>query len=105
MASMSRGFSILLTKANAKEPIEMIKTQPEHREHELGTPRNAPEQRNGCFAAGEADPAQYPEDLEVGRFSSGQDESEPIERGSFALGQETEPKAVDPDEGFAERDR
>jgi hypothetical protein len=104
MASMSRSFSIQLPKANAKEAIEMIKTQPQHREHEPETPRNAPEQRNGCFAAGEADTAKYPEDLKVGRFSSGQDESELIDRGSFAQGQETEPKAVDPDEGFAERD-
>jgi hypothetical protein len=73
--------------------------------HDLETPPNAPEQRNAGFAAGEADPAKYPEDLEIGRFSSGQDESEPIERGSFAEGQETEPKAIDPDEGFAERAR
>lgn len=83
----------------------MMKTKPEQGTYDVEPPRNAPEQRNGCFAAGEADTAKYPEDLEVGRFSSGQDESEPIERGSFAQGQETEPKAVDPDEGFAERDR
>jgi hypothetical protein len=50
-------------------------------------------------------PGKYPQDLEVGRFSTGQDESEPIERGSFAEGQETEPKAIDPDVGFAERAR
>jgi hypothetical protein len=83
----------------------MSKTQTEHREHELQTPRNAPEQRNGGFAAGEADPVKYPEDLKIGRFCSGQDESEPIERGSFAAGQETEPKAIDPDEGFSETER
>ena len=69
------------------------------------TPPNAPEQPNAGFAAGEADPATYPGDREVGRFSTGQDESEPIDRGCFAEGQEHEPKAVDPDEGFGERER
>jgi hypothetical protein len=69
------------------------------------TPPNAPEQRNAGFAVGEADPVKYPEELEVGRFSTGQDESEPIDRCSFAEGQATEPKAIDPDEGFAESDR
>jgi hypothetical protein len=96
-----------------KEAIEMIETQQEHRnerhmssgERQTATPPNAPEQRNACFAEGEADRAKYPEDLEVGRFSTGQDESKSIERGSFAEGQETEPKAIDPDEGFAERQR
>jgi hypothetical protein len=91
----------------------MIKTQQFHRrsskrfmsENDPGTPPNAPEQPNAGFAAGEADPAKYPEDLEIGRFSTGQDKSEPTERGSFAEGQETEPKAIDPDEGFAERAR
>jgi hypothetical protein len=83
----------------------MSNTQQQHREHELETPRNAPEQRNVCFAAGEADPVKYPADLEIGRFSSGQDESEPIERGSFAQGQENEPKVIDPDEGFSETER
>jgi hypothetical protein len=85
------------------EPIEMIEPRQEHRTDQATTPPNAPEQSNGCFAAGEADPAKYPEDLAIGRFSTGQDESEPIERGCFAEGQETEPKAVDPNEGFAER--
>jgi hypothetical protein len=83
----------------------MIETQQEYREYQPETPRNAPEQRNAGFAEGEADPAKYPEDLEIGRFSSGRDASEPIERGCFAEGQETEPKAIDPDEGFAESDR
>ena len=83
----------------------MSKTQQRHREHELQTPRNAPEQRNGSFAAGEADLVKYPEDLTIGRFGTGQDESEPIERGCFAEGQETEPKAIDPDEGFSETER
>jgi hypothetical protein len=91
----------------------MIKTQQFHRrsrkrfmsKHDLETPPNAPEQRNVSFAQGEADPAKYPEDLEIGRFSTGQDESEPTARGSFAAGQATEPKAIDPDEGFAETDR
>jgi hypothetical protein len=90
---------------SAKGANEMNTTRQDHREHKTETPRNSPEQRNGCFAAGEADPAKYPQDLEVGRFSTGQDESEPIERGSFGDGQETNPKATDPDEGFAEHDR
>jgi hypothetical protein len=92
---------------------DMIETQQEHRnephagdrEGQGTIPPNAPEQRNAGFAAGEADPAKYPEDLEIGRFSTGQDQSEPIERGCFAEGQETEPKAIDPNEGFAERSR
>jgi hypothetical protein len=96
-----------------KEPIEMIETRQEHRnerpagydQDQAATPPNAPEQRNAGFAAGEADPAKYPADLEIGRFSTGQDESEAIERGCFAEGQETEPKAIDPNEGFAERQR
>jgi hypothetical protein len=96
-----------------KEPIETIETRQEHRsERHAGygrdqatTPPNAPEQRHAGFAAGEADTAKYPEDLEIGRFSTGQDESEPIGRGCFAEGQESEPKTVDPDEGFAERQR
>jgi hypothetical protein len=91
----------------------MITKQHEHHnqpaqvvsEHESETPPNAPEQRNAGFAQGEADPVQYPQDLEIGRFSTGEDESEPIERGTFAEGQETEPKAIDPDEGFAEGTR
>ena len=83
----------------------MTTTQQEHRDQKPERPRNAPEQQNGCFAAGEADPAKYPEDREIGRFSSGQDESEPIGRGSFAQGQQTGPKLTDPDEGFAETDR
>lgn len=91
----------------------MITTPQEHRntphavygQDQATTPPNGPEQRKGGFAAGEANPAKYPGDLEIGRFSTGQDESEPIERGSFAEGQETEPKAIDPDEGFAEEDR
>jgi hypothetical protein len=87
----------------------MIETRQEHgNEREQGeheTPPNAPEQPNCGFAEGEADPAKYPEDLEVGRFSTGQDESEPIERGCFAEGQETKPKAIDPAEGFAEEAR
>jgi hypothetical protein len=74
-------------------------------EHETKTPPNAPEQRNPGFAEGEADPVTYPEDLEVGRFSTGQDESEPMTRGCFAEGQEAEPKAIDPREGFAEQER
>jgi hypothetical protein len=69
------------------------------------TPPNAPEQHRAGFAAGEADPTKYPEDLQVGRFSTGQDTSEPIERGCFAGGQQTEPKAIDPDEGFAAQER
>jgi hypothetical protein len=52
------------------ETIEMIETQQEYREHQPET-RNAPEQRNTSFAAGEADPAKYPDDLEIGRFSTG----------------------------------
>jgi hypothetical protein len=95
-----------------KETIEMIEAQQDHHNDShtmLGrdratTPPNAPEQRNDSFAAGEADSAKYPADLEIGRFSTGQDESEPIERGCFAEGQETEPKAIDPNEGFAERE-
>jgi hypothetical protein len=81
----------------------MIKAHQEDREHALRTPHNAPEQHNAGFAQGEADPVQHPGDLEIGRFSTGEDESEPIERGTFAEGQATEPKAIDPDEGFAER--
>jgi hypothetical protein len=95
------------------EPIEMIETPSaaSHRApHGLRQgpghdPPNAPEQRNAGFATGEADTANYPEDLEIGRFSTGQDQSESIVRGCFAEGQETEPKAIDPDEGFAERQR
>jgi hypothetical protein len=68
-------------------------------------PPNAPEQDHAGFATGEADPEAYPADQEVGRFSTGQDEAEPIERGSFADGQEAEPDATDPDEGFAEEER
>lgn len=68
-------------------------------------PANAPEQRRGGFAAGEADPEKYPEDEKVGRFSSGEDEDEPIHKGSFAQGQRTEPRVIDPDEGFAEEER
>jgi hypothetical protein len=91
----------------------MIKTRQEHRnerlardrENQATCPPNAPEQRNAGFAQGEADPAKYPEDLEVGRFSTGQDESEPIARGCFGEGQETGPKAIDPSEGFAEEER
>jgi hypothetical protein len=83
----------------------MIKTQPQHRQPQSQPPHNAPEQCNGSFAAGEADLAKYPEDLKIGRFSSGQDESEPIERSCFAEGQEIEPKAIDPDEGFGETER
>jgi hypothetical protein len=90
--------------------IEMSKTQQEDRDtsrsgygaNQATTPPNAPEQRNAGFAQGEADPAKYPQDLEIGRFSTGQDESEPIERGCFSDGRETEPKAIDPNEGFAE---
>jgi hypothetical protein len=91
--------------SHPKETIEMTETQQEYREHQPEPPRNAPEQRNAGFAAGECNPAKYPEDLEIGRFSTGQDESEAIERCSFAEGQATEPKAIDPDEGFAESDR
>ncbi len=90
----------------------MIETEQKHRnqahagdgENRAMTPPNAPEQRRGGFAAGEADPTHYPQDEEIGRFSTGQDQSEPLERGSFAQGQQTEPKAIDPEEGFAERD-
>lgn len=91
----------------------MTETRQEHRnqrhagdgQDQARTPPNAPEQRNAGFAVGEADSAQYPADLDIGRFSTGQDESEPIVRGCFAEGQETEPKAIDPDEGFAEENR
>ena len=72
---------------------------------ELETPPNAPEQRQAGFAEGEADPAKYPEDQEVGRFSTGQDEAEPLDRGSFAEGQEALPDPTDPDEGFGEEER
>ena len=41
----------------------------------------------------------------MGRFSTGQDEGEPIDRGSFADGQEELPDPADPDEGFAEEER
>lgn len=68
-------------------------------------PSNAPEQRHGGFAEGEADPAKYPEDEKVGRFSTGQDEDEPIRKGSFARGQRADPRKIDPDEGFAEEER
>jgi hypothetical protein len=96
-----------------RESIETVDTQQELRnaraaafgQDQAATPPNAPEQRHAGFAAGEASPAKYPEELEIGRFSTGQDESEPIKRGCFAEGQETEPKAIDPDEGFAERQR
>lgn len=81
----------------------MIEPRQENRERTPQTPHNAPEQRNAGFAEGEADPVQYPEDLEIGRFSAGEDESEPIERGTFAEGQATEPHVIDPNEGFAER--
>jgi hypothetical protein len=81
------------------------KPRPGYGENQATTPPNAPEQRNAGFAQGEADPAKYPQDLEIGRFSTGQDESEPIERGCFADGRETEPKAIDPNEGFAEIER
>jgi hypothetical protein len=77
----------------------------QHGRFSADTPPNAPEQSNTGFAVGEADPAKYPEGQEIGRFSTGQDESEPIDRGCFAEGQETEPKAIDPDEGFAEEKR
>jgi hypothetical protein len=105
MASVSRAFTLQRPSESAKEPIEMSKTQQEYREQAPQTPRNAPEQRSAGFASGEADPAKYPGDLEIGRFSSGQDASEPIERGCFAEGQETKHKAIDPKEGFDETER
>jgi hypothetical protein len=74
-------------------------------EEEPDIPPNAPEQRHGGFAEGEADPEKYPEDEKVGRFSTGQDEGEAIHKGSFARGQRTEPRSVDSDEGFAEEER
>jgi hypothetical protein len=90
----------------------MIKTEQQHRDEHPGygedqaaTPPNAPEQRKAGFAAGEADSAKYPADLEIGRFSTGQDTSEPIVRGCFAEGQQIEPKGIDPDEGFGEETR
>ena len=81
----------------------MITEQQHNREHTPEPPHNAPEQHNASFAQGEADPIRFPTDLEIGRFSTGEDQSEPIERGTFAEGQQTEPKAIDPNEGFAER--
>jgi hypothetical protein len=103
MTSMSRTFSIWTSRATSREGIEMIKAHPEDHTHTPQTPHNAPEQRSAGFAQGEADPVQYPGDLEIGRFSTGEDESEPIERCTFAEGQATEPQAIDPNEGFAER--
>ena len=81
----------------------MIKEHQHDREHTPEPPHNAPEQHNAGFAQGEADPVRFPADLEIGRFSTGEDQSEPIERRTFAEGQETEPKTIDPNEGFAER--
>ena len=81
---------------NENEPEDPVKGK---------IPANAPEQRRGGFAEGEADPAKYPEDEEVGRFSTGQDEDEAIRKGSFARGQRTEPRSIDGDEGFAEEER
>jgi hypothetical protein len=77
----------------------------EHEPEEPRIPPNAPEQRHGGFAEGEADPEKYPEDEKVGRFSTGQDEDESIHKGSFAQGQRTEPRLIDADEGFAEEER
>jgi hypothetical protein len=68
-------------------------------------PANAPEQPHGGFAEGEADPEKYPEDEKVGRFSTGQDEGELTRKGSYARGQRTDPRKIDPDEGFAEEER
>jgi hypothetical protein len=81
----------------------MIKEHQRDRGHTPEPPHNAPEQHNASFAQGEADTVRFPADLEIGRFSTGEDQSEPIERGTFAEGQATEPKAIDPNEGFAER--
>jgi hypothetical protein len=78
---------------------------PEIPPNDPAQPPNAPEQDHAGFATGEADPAKYPEDQEVGRFSTGQDEAEPIDRGSFADGQEALPDPADPDEGYAEEQR
>jgi hypothetical protein len=78
---------------------------PEVPPNDPAQPPNAPEQDHGGFAEGEANPDKYPKDQDVGRFSTGQDEGEPIDRGSFADGQEDLPDPADPDEGFAEEER
>ncbi len=72
-------------------------------EHQPQTPPNAPEQPDAGFAVGESDPAKYPADREIGRFSTGEDESEPIQRNRFAEGQATRPTTIDPQEGFGEQ--
>jgi hypothetical protein len=56
-------------------------------------PSADPEQPEGGFAEGQADPAKYPEDEEVGRFSEGQEElgeedPEKHHHGRFSEGQE-----------------
>jgi hypothetical protein len=52
-----------------------------------------PKQPKGGFAAGEADPAAYPEEEHVGRFSEGQeelgeDDPEKHHQGRFSEGEE-----------------
>ena len=52
-----------------------------------------PEQPEGGFAAGEADPAEYPEEEHIGRFSEGQEDlgeedPEKHHEGRFSEGQE-----------------
>jgi hypothetical protein len=52
-----------------------------------------PEQRRGGFAEGEADPADYPEEEHVGRFSEGEEElgeedPEKHHEGRFSEGEE-----------------
>jgi hypothetical protein len=52
-----------------------------------------PDQPGGGFAEGEADPADFPQEEEVGRFSEGQEEipepdPEKLEQGRFSEGQE-----------------
>ena len=55
-----------------------------------------PEQPEGGFAEGEANPAEHPEDEAVGRFSEGQedlpeDDPEKHEERRFSEGQDAEP--------------
>ncbi len=83
----------------------MSEHEPETPPNDPETPPNAPEQTHSGFAEGEANPEQFPDEHEVGRFSTGEDAGEPVERGSFAEGQKTEPDPADPDEGFAEEER
>jgi hypothetical protein len=93
-----------MTEHDAEER-EAEELEPEVSPNDPAQPPNAPEQHHAGFAEGEATPEAFPADQEVGRFSTGQDAGEPIERGSFAQGQEELPDPADPDEGYAEEER